>query len=206
VQPSIKDQYRRQSLARRAVRAPSIDFRDMVDLPDELRNRPERRAGQAPSATLTLDAYLRLKGELDELTTTGRERIAARIKAAREHGDIRENAEYDAAKNEQGLMESRIRKIQAMLRDPEIVEAPVDAEEIGPGMLVTVRPLDDDDEPETYLLAEHAEERVPGARTVTTGSPLGSAMLGMHAGDEVSVEAPGGSFRYEILSFEPHTG
>lgn len=177
----------------------------MVELPEELRNRPERRPGQAPSASLTLDAYRRLKAELDELTTTGREHIAERIKAAREHGDIRENAEYDAAKNEQGLMEARIRKIQSMLRDPEIVEAPVDADEIAPGMLVTVRPLDDDGD-ETYLLAEHAEEKVPGARTVTTASPLGSAMLGRRAGDEVAIDAPGGSFRYEIVAFEPHTG
>ena len=142
----------------------------------------------------------------EELTTTGREHIAERIKVAREHGDIRENAEYDAAKNEQGLMESRIRKIQAMLRDPEIVEAPVDADEVAPGMIVTVRPLDDDDDDETYLLAEHAEEKVQGARTVTTASPLGSAMLGKRTGDQVAIQAPGGSFRYEIVSFEPHTG
>ena len=179
----------------------------MVELPEELRNRPERRPGQAPSATLTLDAYNRLKAELQELTTSGREHISERIKVAREHGDIRENAEYDAAKNEQGLMEARIRRIQAMLRDPEIVEAPVDADAVAPGMLVTVRPLDDeDDDQETYLLAEHAEEKVKGARTVTTASPLGSAMLGKRNGDEVAIEAPGGSFRYEIISFEPHTG
>jgi transcription elongation factor GreA len=177
----------------------------MVELPEELRNRPERRPGQQPSATLTLDAYQRLKAELDELTTNGREHIAERIKVAREHGDIRENAEYDAAKNEQGLMESRIRKIQAMLRDPEIVEAPVHADEVAPGMLVTVRPVDEDDD-ETYLLAEHAEEKVAGARTVTTASPLGSALLGKKTGDEIAIEAPGGSFRYEIVSFEPHTG
>jgi transcription elongation factor GreA len=75
-------------------------------------------------------------------------------------------------------------------------------------MLVTVRPVGDDDEDdeETYLLAEHAEERVKGARTVTTASPLGSALLGKRNGDEVEIEAPGGSFRYEIVSFEPHTG
>jgi transcription elongation factor GreA len=177
----------------------------MVDLPEELRNRPTRRPGQAPSATLTIDAYNRLKAELDELSTTGREYISERIKVAREHGDIRENAEYDAAKNEQGLMEARIRNIQGMLRDPEIVEAPADADEIATGMLVTVKPLDDDDD-ETYLLAEHAEERVKGARTVTTQSPLGSALLGKKTGDRIAIEAPGGSFGYEIVSFEPHTG
>jgi len=179
----------------------------MVELPEELRNRHPRKAGQAPSATLTLDAYLRLKAELEELTGPGREHISERIKVAREHGDIRENAEYDAAKNEQGLMEARIRKIQAMLRDPEIVEAPVEADAVGPGMLVTVRPLDDDDEEEeTYLIAEHAEERAPGARTVTTTSPFGSALLGAAIGQEVAYEAPGGAFRYVIVSLAPFAG
>src|SRR5437867_7710346 len=138
----------------------------MSELPEELRNRPPRAAGHSPSATLTLEAYLRLKGELASLLNEGRDRISERLKAAREHGDIRENAEYDAAKNEQGLMEARIRSISAMLRDPEIVEAPVRADEVGPGMLVTLTPLDDDDdEDETYLLAEHPEEKASGART-----------------------------------------
>src|SRR5512141_330865 len=98
----------------------------MVELPEELRNRQPRPAGQAPSATLTLDAYTRLKAELGELTTNGREYITEKIKVAREHGDLRENAEYHAAKDEQGLMESKIRKLQHMVRAPEIVEAPVD--------------------------------------------------------------------------------
>ena len=150
-----------------------------------------------------MDAYLRLRGELEELTGPGRERIAERIKAAREFGDLRENAEYDAAKNEQGLMEARIRKIQGMLRDPEIVEAPVGGDAVGPGMLVTVRPLDEDDEDETYLLAEHAEEKAPGARTVTPSSPFGAALLGASEGQEVSYDAPGGTFRYRIVAFEP---
>ncbi|MBI3648691.1 MAG: transcription elongation factor GreA [Actinobacteria bacterium] len=176
----------------------------MVDLPEELRNRPERKPGHDPTATLTLDAYLRLKAELDELTTAGRQHISERLKAAREHGDIRENAEYDAAKNEQGLMESRIRKLQHMLRDPDIVEAPAAADAVGPGMLVTIRPLDEDDpDDEAYLLAEHAEERAPNARTITTSSPLGSALLGAAVGDEVLYEAPGGSFRYVVVGFEP---
>jgi transcription elongation factor GreA len=179
----------------------------MVDLPEELRNRQPRPAGQKPTASLTIDAYNRLKAEVDELTTTGREHISERIKIAREHGDIRENAEYDAAKNEQGLMESRIRKLKAMLRDPEIIENPSHADAVGPGMLVTVMPLDDDDpEEETYLLAEHAEEKASKARTVTTTSPLGSKLLGLAEGAEVTVQAPGGSFRYRVVSFAPHVG
>src|SRR5258705_4375523 len=178
-----------------------------IELPEELRNRPPRKEGHPPSATLTLDAYHRLKDELEELTTGGRDRVAERLKIAREHGDIKENAEYDAAKNDQGMMESRIRKIQQMLRDPEIVEAPAAADAVGPGMLVTVRPLDEDDpEDETYLLAEHTEERAPGARTITVTSPLGSALNRAARDTEIVYEAPGGSFRYLVVAFEPHTG
>jgi transcription elongation factor GreA len=179
----------------------------MVELPEELKTRPKRKAGQEPTASLTLDAYERLKSELHELTTTGRDRIAERLKVAREHGDIRENAEYDAAKNEQGLMEARIRKLRSMLRAPEIVEAPLHANVVGPGMLVTVRPLDEDDpDDETYLLAEHAEEKASDARTVTTTSPFGAALLGAGEGKEIVYEAPGGNFRYVVVSFEPFTG
>jgi transcription elongation factor GreA len=179
----------------------------MAELPEELRSRPPRRQGQEPTATLTLDAYQRLKAELEELTTTRREEITEKIKVAREHGDLKENAEYHAAKDEQGMMESRIRKVQHMLRDPDIVEAPTEADAVGPGMLVTVKPLDfDDEDDETYLIAEHAEEKAPGARTVTTGSPFGSALVGTAIGDEVAYEAPGGTFRYRIVSLVPFAG
>jgi transcription elongation factor GreA len=179
----------------------------MVELPDELRDRPRRKAGQAPSATLTLNAYLRLKAELDGMIADGRPAVSEKIRVAREHGDIKENAEYDAAKNEQGLMESKIRKLQEVLRDPEIVEAPEKADAVGPGMLVTVRPLDEDDpDDETYLLAEHAEERAPAARTVTTTSPLGAALLGATEGQEIVYAAPAGDFRYVVVSFAPHLG
>ena len=174
-----------------------------MDLPEELRSRPVRKRGQESTATLTLGAYLRMKAELDELTTVGRERIAERLKAAREHGDIRENAEYDAAKNEQGLMEAKIRTMQAELRDPEIIEVASDADVVGPGMVVTLRPLDDDPEDEAYLLAEHAEERAPGVRTITTTSPLGQALAGSYVGQEIAYDAPGGSFRYVVVSFGP---
>jgi transcription elongation factor GreA len=179
----------------------------MPDLPEELRNRPPRKPGQEPTATLTLEAYLRVKAELEQLTTTGREDITAKIRIARELGDLKENAEYHAAKDEQGLMESKIRKLQHMIRDPKIVEAPADSDAVGPGMLVTVRPLDEDDpEDETYLLAEHAEERSSGARTVTTTSPLGAALIGAAQGQEIVYQAPAGSFRYVVVGFAPNEG
>jgi transcription elongation factor GreA len=179
----------------------------MPELPDELKNRPDRKPGQEPTASLTLEAYARLKAELEELTTAGRERIAERLRLAREHGDIRENAEYDAAKDAQGLMEAQIRRLQGALRDPEIIEAPVAADTVSPHMLVTLRPIDEeDDEDETYLLAEHGEERAPGARTVTTSSPLGTALVGASKDQEVVVEAPGGRFRYLVVGFEPFAG
>jgi transcription elongation factor GreA len=175
-----------------------------MQLPDELSSRPPRKAGQQATAALTLDAYRRLKAELDELRTEGRQRISERLRLAREHGDIRENAEYDAAKNEQGLMESRIRTLERMLRDPDIVEAPESAETVGPGMLVTLRPLDEDEpEDETYLLAESAEERASGVRTITTTSPLGSAIIGASIEDEVAYAAPAGTFRYRVVAFRP---
>ena len=178
----------------------------MPELPEELKARPERKPGQEPTASLTLEAYKRLRTELDELLTNGRDRMAERLKVAREHGDIKENAEYDAAKDAQGLMESQIRRLQEALRDPEIIEAPMAAEAIMPHMLVTVRSLDDGDDEETYLLAEHGEEKAPGARTVTTSSPLGTALMGASKDQEVLVQAPGGSFRYVVVGFEPFVG
>src|SRR5207237_9915156 len=168
------------------VHAGLLDSTDMTELPPELAARPERRPGQQATATLTIEAYTRLKAELDELKSDGREKIAERLLHARELGDISENAEYDAAKNEQGMMESRIRKLEQMLRDPDIVEAPAASDSVIAGMLVTLLPLDEDDpQKETYLLADSGEERAEGVRTITTTSPLGSAIVGSREGDGI---------------------
>jgi transcription elongation factor GreA len=178
-----------------------------MDLPEELASRPPRKPGQEPTATITLEAYGRLRAELNQLTSTGRSHMAERLKAARELGDIRENAEYDSAKNEQALMESRIRSLERMLRDPEIIEAPPRSDVVTPGMLVTVRALDiEDPDDETYLLAESAEERATGVRTITTTSPLGQALMGARSQEQVSYEAPGGTFRCVVVSFRPNGG
>jgi transcription elongation factor GreA len=166
--------------------------------------RPPRKPGQDATAQLTLDAYIRMRKELHHLKTEGRHRVAERLLHAREFGDIMENAEYDAAKEEQGLMEARIRQLEYKLKDPDILQVE-ESDEVGPGTLVTLRPTDDgldEEETETYLVALSAEERAPGVRTVTSSSPLGSALLGRRVGDRITYEAPGGVFTYEVVSFE----
>jgi transcription elongation GreA/GreB family factor len=91
-----------------------------------------------------------------------------------------------------------------MLRDPEIIEHSQDSDVVASGMLVTLRPAEDDEpEDETYLLAESAEERANGVRTITTTSPLGSALLGAALDDRIAYEAPGGTFHYLVVGFEP---
>ncbi|MGH2690959.1 MAG: GreA/GreB family elongation factor [Actinomycetota bacterium] len=168
------------------------------------KSRFKRNPGDQPSAMLTQDAYERLRKELDQLKGEGRDRMAERLLHARELGDIRENAEYDAAKNEQGLMEARIRELERLLKDPDIVEGAVAAEEAGPGQLVTVKALDDaDEEEETYLLAASKEERHEDARTVSIDSPLGQALAGKRIGDRVEYQAPGGKFSFEITALKP---
>jgi transcription elongation factor GreA len=172
----------------------------MVESMDRPRFR--RNPGDEPSAILTRNAYERLRAELDRLRTEGRQEMAARLQRAREHGDIRENAEYDAAKDAQGLMEARIRDLERLLKDPDIVEGPVPADQALPGVLVTVR-IEEDQEEETYLLAASKEERIDGLRTVTADSPLGSALLGRKVGERISYQAPGGTFACQIVRLEP---
>ncbi len=161
--------------------------------------------GEPEKPTLTRAAFERLKAEYDQLTTVGRREVAARLLRARELGDLSENAEYHATKDEQGLMEARIRRLEWTIRNAEIVEAPQEGDTVVPGVLVTVRQPDDDDE-DTYLIAASPEERARGSRTITVKSPLGSVLLGRRAGDRVTYEAPGGSFTYEITSIRPWDG
>ena len=127
------------------------------------------------------------------------------MQRARELGDLSENAEYHETKNQQGMMEARIRTLVATLRDAVIVEAPASVSSAQAGTFVTLRPLDGSDE-EIYLLASSKEERSGVARTVTTVSPLGQVLVGRVVGDKVDYQAPGGKFSYEILKIEPWDG
>jgi transcription elongation factor GreA len=154
---------------------------------------------------LSRAAYERLKAELEDLQTTGRARIAERLQRARELGDLSENAEYHETKDQQGLMEARIAKIESILRHAEVVDAPVVSDTAVPGTIVTIR--SDTGEEERYLLAQSKEERGEGVYTVTEGSPLGQALSGKRVGDEVSWQGPNGTtYLAELIKLESWEG
>jgi transcription elongation factor GreA len=139
---------------------------------------------------LTKAAYDKLQAEHTELTTVGRIDVARAIEVAREMGDLKENGDYHAAKDRQGLMEARIRQLEGMLKNAEIIEATNDGT-VGSGSTVTlVYEGDSDDMAETYLIG-HIEEKAEGVTIMTPGSPLGAALLGHRAGDRVTYEANG---------------
>jgi transcription elongation factor GreA len=136
---------------------------------------------------LSQDAYDRLRAELDHLVTEGRESISAEIETARQHGDLRENAEYHAAKDEQGKMEARIRQLQTLLRDARIGE-PQDTDEVRPGLVVV---LDVEGDEETYLLGSREDEH-DELEILSASSPMGSAITGCKVGDRTSFTTPTG--------------
>jgi transcription elongation factor GreA len=151
---------------------------------------------------LSQSAFDRLNAELFDLTGRGRIEVANKIERAREMGDLRENGDYHAAKDEQGHMEARIRHIEAILENCEIVETDDDGT-VKPGCLVTfLYEGDDEDDSETYLLAS-IEERHSEYETMSPQSALGQALLGAQAGDTVSYETPTGAvLSVEVVSVE----
>ena len=151
----------------------------------------------AENNKLTRATYDRLKAELEQLTTEGRVDIARTIERARHLGDLSENADYHSAKNEQGFMESRIRKLEAMLKDVEIVDD-VATTEVNTGTVVSLR-YEGDDDIERYLVGSIEEEQ-DGVSVVSPDSPLGQALLGRKAGETVEYQAPGGVLKVEIVS------
>ena len=142
-------------------------------------------------------AYDRLKAEFDDLYGRGRIDIARRIEAARELGDLSENGDYHAAKEEQGKMDGRMRQIQSILDSADIVET-VDTSSVSQGSVVEIR-YEGDDDTEKYLLGS-IEERRDGLDVISPESPLGSALLGHKIGDTVEYQAPGGKLRVEVVS------
>src|SRR2546430_16842074 len=149
---------------------------------------------------LSQQAYDRLQEELAERSGSRRKEISAWIERAREHGDIRENADYDAAKNEQGHNEARVRQLEDMLRRAVQVES-VAGDVVEPGTVVEVR-IEGDDDTTLYLVGS-IEERHETYDVLSTGSPLGQALLGHAPGEVVTYEGPRRVFQVEVVSVRP---
>ena len=151
---------------------------------------------------LTPAAYEKMQLELEELKTEGRRVVSERIAEARSHGDLRENADYDAAKNDQGLMEARIRKLESILRTAE-VRAVENTGKVEVGSIVTVEDSDGDEM--EYFVAPQ-ENKVAGILLASPTSPLGSALLGAEIGDSVEYAAPAGTFAVTVKAVRPYEG
>jgi transcription elongation factor GreA len=150
---------------------------------------------------LSRAAYDRLQAEFDDLTTRGRVDIARRIESARELGDLSENGDYHAAKEEQGKMEGRIGRLSTILKNAKVVEeGDGDADAVRVGCVVAVR-YEGDADVEKYLVGS-IEERSTEHPVMSPGSPLGQVLLGARAGDVVSYQAPGGQLRVEVVGIE----
>jgi transcription elongation factor GreA len=151
---------------------------------------------------LTPEAYERLSSELNELKTEGRERVSQAIGTAREHGDIRENADYDAAKNEQGMMEARIRQLEQLLSSAVVGEVAGTSGVAGPGTVVV---LEIAGEEETYFLGSR-EEAIDGMDVLSVQSALGQAVSGRKAGEKFSYVTPTGrELPVKLLQAEPRS-
>ncbi len=154
----------------------------------------------AEAQELSRDAYERLRTELEQLTTEGRIDIAQKIEAARALGDLSENGDYHAAKDQQGKMEARIRQLSALLEDAVVVDKREHSGTVGVGSVVAIR-FEGDDEVERYLVGS-IEERHEDLEVLSPGSPLGQALIGAKPGTTVSYQAPGGVLRVEVVEIE----
>jgi transcription elongation factor GreA len=150
---------------------------------------------------LSQQAYERLQQELEERSTSRRREISLWIERAREHGDISENADYDAAKNEQGHNEARIRQLEAMLKNAVVLEHAAGADVVEPGTLVDLR-YDGDDDLTTYLVGS-IEERHETYDVLSTNSPLGQAILGKGPGSTVTYQGPKRELSVTVVAVRP---
>jgi transcription elongation factor GreA len=149
---------------------------------------------------LTPDGLSQLKAELEQLSTVRRREVAARIKEAREFGDISENAEYDDAKNEQAMLEARIAQLEERLRSATVIDAAeLDTEIVRVGTKVEVQ--EKGSKKTTYTIVGSAEAK-PAEMKLSNESPVGKALVGRRAGEEGSFTTPKGERRLKILRIE----
>ncbi|MCX4586641.1 transcription elongation factor GreA [Streptomyces sp. NBC_01481] len=154
---------------------------------------------------LTQEAYNQLRAELEYLSGPARTEIAAKIAAAREEGDLRENGGYHAAKEEQGKQELRVRQLTQLLENAKVGEAPTAEGVVAPGMVVTIAFDGDEDDTETFLLAsrEYASDAIA---TYSPQSPLGSGVNGKKVGEFAEYELPNGkAASVKVLAARPYS-
>ena len=148
---------------------------------------------------ITPEGLEAVERELHELTTVRRPEIVSKIKAARELGDLSENFEYHAAKNEQGMMEARVKELEAIVKNHVIIEKRRATGEVEMGS--TVHFGENGGDEETYRIVGPAEAD-PKAGRVSYESALGKALIGHRVGDEVEIRTPGGAYTVRITGIE----
>ncbi len=154
-----------------------------------------------PTTFLTREGYIKLQEELDYLRTVKREEIAQRLHEAMDGGELIDNAEYEAAKNEQAFMEGRIKELDILLATARVIdEGEVSNDSVVVGSKVTIR--EEGSKTDEHYLIVGAAEANPVEGRISNESPLGKALLGRKAGDKVVVEAPDGSFTVNIRKVE----
>jgi transcription elongation factor GreA len=149
---------------------------------------------------LTPEGLANLKAELEHLSTARRREVAARIKEAREFGDISENAEYDDAKNEQAMLEARIAALEDKLRSATVVDASgLTTDVVRVGSIVHVK--DEAGKANKYTIVGSAEAK-PAESKLSNESPVGKALVGRKRGDEVTITTPRGERRLKITKID----
>jgi transcription elongation factor GreA len=149
---------------------------------------------------LTREGYQKLQDELEYLRTVKREEIAQRLHEAMEGGELIENAEYEAAKNEQAFVEGRIKELEILLATARVIEGvPMSADTVQVGSKVTLQ--EEGMEPETYTIVGAAEAN-PLLGRISNESPLGKALLNRKPGERVQVDAPQGAYSIQIIKVE----
>lgn len=156
---------------------------------------------EAKKNILTYEGLRKLEEELEDLKVNQRKAVAAKIKEAREQGDLSENAEYDAAKDEQRDIEARIEEITAILKTAEVVvEDEVDLDKISIGCKIKILDVEYNEEEEYKIVGSTEANSLKGK--ISNESPLGRALIGAKVGDEVKVETPGGEVVYKVLEIQ----
>ena len=149
-----------------------------------------------PTNFLTREGFQKLQDELEYLRSAKRQEVANRLHEAMEGGELIENAEYEAAKNEQAFVEGRIQELEIILASARVIEESGKADIVQVGSTVTIQ--EDGSKPEKYTIVGAAEAN-PRAGRISNESPIGRAILNHRAGDEVQVEAPGGMYKVRIV-------